>query len=90
MIFQRRRFSLSIGEQLILCISIIYYLYMSNNTQTLNDAVTTYAAEADKFWNGNNAAGSRARKALQEIGKYVKTERKRIQEAKNARKVAKA
>jgi len=63
---------------------------MSNNTQTLTDVVTVYAAEADKFWHGNNAAASRARKALQEIGKYVKVERKRIQEEKNARKVAKA
>lgn len=63
---------------------------MSNNTQTLNDIVTVYAAEAEKFWSGNNSAGSRARKALQEIGKYAKTERKRIQEEKNARKAAKA
>lgn len=63
---------------------------MSNNTQILTDVVTVYAAEAEKFWGGNNAAGSRARKALQEIGKYVKTERKRIQEEKNARKAAKA
>lgn len=63
---------------------------MSNNTQILTDFVTTYAAEAEKFWGGNNAAGSRARKALQEIGKYVKAERKRIQEEKNARKAARA
>ena len=63
---------------------------MSNNTQTLTDIVTVYAAEAEKFWAGNNAAGSRARKALQEIGKYAKVERKRIQEEKNARKAAKA
>jgi len=63
---------------------------MSNNTQQLTDIVTVYAAEAEKFWGGNNAAGSRARKALQEIGKYVKAERKRIQEEKNARKAAKA
>jgi hypothetical protein len=63
---------------------------MSNNTQILTDVVATYSAEAEKFWGGNNAAGSRARKALQEIGKYVKMERKRIQEEKNARKAAKA
>ena len=63
---------------------------MSNNTQILTDIVTTYGVEAEKFWSGNNAAGSRARKALQEIGKYVKMERKRIQEEKNARKAAKA
>ena len=62
---------------------------MSNNTQILNDHVTVFAAEAEKFWNGNNAAGSRARKALQEIIKYGRTERKRIQEEKNARKAAK-
>jgi hypothetical protein len=62
---------------------------MSNNTQQLTEIVNTYAAEAEKFWGGNNAAGSRARKALQEIGKYVKMERKRIQEEKNARKAAK-
>ena len=64
-------------------------MYMSNNTQVLTDIVTVYAAEAEKFWGGNNAAGSRARKTLQEIGKYVKMERKRIQEEKNARKAAK-
>jgi len=63
---------------------------MSNNTQILTDIVATYSMEAEKFWSGNNAAGSRARKALQEIGKYVKTERKRIQEEKNSRKAAKA
>jgi len=63
---------------------------MSNNTQILTDIVATYSTEAEKFWGGNNAAGSRARKALQEIGKYVKAERKRIQEEKNARKAAKA
>jgi len=63
---------------------------MSNNTQILTDHVNVFAAEAEKFWNGNNAAGSRARKALQEIIKYGRTERKRIQEEKNARKAAKA
>jgi len=63
---------------------------MSNNTQILTDVVATYSTEAEKFWGGNNAAGSRARKALQEIGKYVKAERKRIQEEKNTRKAAKA
>jgi hypothetical protein len=61
-----------------------------NNTQILTDYVNTFAAEAEKFWGGNNAAGSRARKALQEIIKYGRAERKRIQEEKNARKAAKA
>jgi len=61
-----------------------------NNTQILTDYVNTFAAEAEKFWTGNNAAGSRARKALQEIIKYGRAERKRIQEEKNTRKAAKA
>jgi hypothetical protein len=63
---------------------------MSNNTQILTDHVNAFAAEAEKFWGGNNAAGSRARKALQEIIKYGRAERKRIQEEKNSRKAAKA
>jgi hypothetical protein len=63
---------------------------MSNNTHILTEHVQTFSLEVEKFWSGNNAAGSRARKALQEIGKYVKMERKRIQEEKNARKAAKA
>jgi hypothetical protein len=63
---------------------------MSNNTQILQDQVTVFASEAEKFWGGNNAAGSRARKALQEIIKYGRTERKRIQEEKNTRKAAKS
>jgi len=63
---------------------------MSNNTQILTDVVNTFSAEAEKFWGGNNAAGSRARKSLQEIIKYGRAERKRIQEEKNARKASKA
>jgi len=63
---------------------------MSNNTQILQDQVAVFAAEAEKFWSGNNAAGSRARKSLQEIIKYGRAERKRIQEEKNARKAAKS
>jgi hypothetical protein len=62
---------------------------MPNTTETLKQLVETFAVEAEKFYSGNNAAGSRARKALQEIGKYAKTERKTIQEEKNARKAAK-
>ena len=62
---------------------------MPNTTNTLTEFVNTFAAEAEKFYNGNNAAGARARKALQEIIKYGREERKRIQEEKNARKAAK-
>lgn len=59
---------------------------MSNTSEQLKAVVETFATEAEKFWGGNNAAGTRARKALQEIIKYSREERKRIQEEKNSRK----
>jgi hypothetical protein len=62
---------------------------MPNTSTTLTEIVNTFTVEAEKFYNGNNAAGARARKALQEIIKYGREERKRIQEEKNTRKTAK-
>jgi len=61
-------------------------MYMSNTSEQLKTVVETFSTEAEKFWGGNNAAGTRARKALQEIIKYSREERKRIQEEKNNRK----
>ena len=46
-------------------------------------------AENEKFESGNNAAGTRARKALAELGKAVKARRNEITETKNARAEAK-
>jgi len=44
----------------------------------------TYVTENEKFVSsGNKAAGTRARKALAELGKLTKTRRKEIQDAKN-------
>jgi len=64
---------------------------MSTNTSaTLTDLVTSFATDAEKFYGGNNAEGARARKTLQEIIKYSRSERKNIQETKNARKAPKA
>jgi hypothetical protein len=62
---------------------------MPNTSHTLTELVSTFSTEAEKFYGGNNAAGARARKALQEIIKYGRDERKNIQEEKNARKTAK-
>lgn len=63
---------------------------MSTNTSSvLTELVTSFAADAEKFYSGNNAAGARARKTLQEIVKYSRNERKNIQETKNTRKAAK-
>jgi len=59
---------------------------MSNTSEQLKTIVETFATEAEKFWGGNNAAGTRARKALQEVIKYSRDERKRIEEEKNNRK----
>lgn len=59
---------------------------MSTNTTTIQEQTNNYALEAEKFWGGNNAAGSRARKALMELIKAAKVERKAIQEEKNNRK----
>jgi hypothetical protein len=50
-------------------------------------AYENYLAENAKFSDkGVNVAGSRARKALQEIAKAVKTRRAEITEVKNQRK----
>lgn len=63
---------------------------MSNvNPLTLQETVATFTEEYEKFSNGNNAAGTRARKALQEIIKFSRDSRKAIQEEKNARKASK-
>ena len=62
---------------------------MSVSEELLN-AVEAWKVEYEKFVGGNNAAGTRARKALQEISKLVKTRRTEITEEKNARKAVKA
>ena len=60
-------------------------IIMSTSQELLN-AVEEWKVEDEKFTAGNNAAGTRARKALQEVGKLVKTRRGEITEEKNARK----
>lgn len=61
-----------------------------NNANNILATVNVYSTESEKFWNGNNAAGGRARKALMEIIKLAKEDRKNIQEEKNRRKATKA
>jgi hypothetical protein len=63
---------------------------MSNTVEQLKQHFETFLAEDDKFVGGNGAAGTRARKALQEVAKLVKARRAEITEEKNARKEAKA
>jgi hypothetical protein len=70
-------------------INISYFLeIIMSVSQELLNAVEAWKVEDEKFVAGNNAAGTRARKALQEIAKLVKTRRTEITEEKNARKEA--
>jgi hypothetical protein len=62
---------------------------MSETVQQIADAFATWQSEDEKFVNGNSSAGTRARKALQEIAKLAKTRRAEISEEKTARKEAK-
>jgi len=61
---------------------------MSQSSQELLNAIEEWKVEDEKFVSGNNAAGTRARKALQEVGRLVKTRRGEITEEKNSRKAA--
>ena len=58
-------------------------------SQELLSAIEAWKVEDEKFAEGNNAAGTRARKALQEVSKLVKARRTEITEEKNARKEVK-
>ena len=61
---------------------------MSETVQQIADAFATWQTEDEKFVSGNASAGTRARKALQEVSKLIKTRRTEITEEKNARKAA--
>jgi hypothetical protein len=63
---------------------------MSETAQQITDAVAVWQVEDEKFVAGNSSAGTRARKALQEIAKLVKVRRNEITAEKTARKEAKA
>jgi len=62
---------------------------MSSTTQ-IKEQMEEFLAEDAKFEAGNAAAGTRARKALGELGKAVKARRNEITAEKNARKEAKS
>jgi|TARA_B100001094_G_scaffold40088_1_gene34706 hypothetical protein len=60
-----------------------------SNTDAIKAAMEDFLAEDEKFEAGNGAAGTRARKALQAMGKAIKERRKEITETKNSRKESK-
>ena len=62
---------------------------METTTTQLQTQFDDFLKEDAKFSAGNSAAGTRARKALAELGKLVKARRNEIIAEKNARKEAK-
>ena len=55
-------------------------------TINIKAQVEAFLAENEKFEKGNNAAGTRARKALGELAKLCKARRNEITATKNERK----
>lgn len=62
---------------------------MTQTTEQMKILFEEFLKENAKFDGGNNAAGTRTRKALAELGKLVKQRRNEITEEKNSRKDAK-
>ena len=63
---------------------------MNNTIEQLKAQFEDFLKEDAKFTAGNASAGTRARKALGEVGKLVKARRNEITAEKNARKESKA
>lgn len=63
---------------------------MSDTVSQIIAAFETWKQEDEKFEKGNASAGTRSRKALQDIAKLAKVRRAEISEVKAARKEAKA
>ena len=54
--------------------------------EDIKNIVTAMEADVQKFYGGNNAAGTRVRKALQDLKKASQAMRIDVQEKKNAGK----
>lgn len=63
---------------------------METTVEQMKKQFEEFLAEDAKFTAGNAAAGTRARKALGDLGKSVKARRNEVTAEKNARKEAKA
>ncbi len=59
---------------------------MSQIFETIKKTVAEAEAEVTKFNDGNNAAGGRVRKAMQELKDLAQELRKEVLETKNSRK----
>jgi hypothetical protein len=56
--------------------------------ETLKQLVANMEADVQKFYNGNNAAGTRVRKHLQDVKKACQDMRNEVQEIRTSRKDA--
>lgn len=63
---------------------------MNSNFDQIKQLVTDCDGDVTKFFEGNNAAGSRVRAVMQNIKKLAQEVRKEVQAEKNARKASKA
>ena len=62
---------------------------MSKVFETIKQKVAEIESDVQKFYSGNNAAGARIRKAMQELKNMATELRKDVLETKNSRKPAK-
>ena len=62
---------------------------MTESIKNIEEQFAVWKTEDTKFSNGNNAAGTRARKALAEMTKAIKVRRNEITAEKNTRKESK-
>ena len=62
---------------------------MSQIFETIKQKVAEAEADVAKFTQGNSAAGSRVRKAMQELKQLAQDMRQHVLEAKNAAKAGK-
>ena len=56
--------------------------------ETLKQLVANMETDVQKFYNGNNAAGTRVRKHLQDVKKACQDMRNEVQEIRTSRKDA--
>ena len=57
---------------------------LNNEFDQLQDVINDCQTDVTKFINGNNSAGTRIRKAMQEVKKMAQAIRVEVQDQKNA------
>lgn len=62
---------------------------MSQIFETIKKTIAEAESEVTKFYGGNNAAGGRVRKAMQDLKNLATELRKDVLETKNSRKASK-